>query len=400
MQYLAKRFTQIAMLLVAIILVGAFLAACTPAEAPAQPAPAEATPSTGMSEEATPAAPTVIPKEDRTLVAYAVASKSVGANSLHLLIGEWLGYYAEEGLTIEYRTLGSAGASSAQLASGESNFAVGVFQWIMREFTETGSPVGKAFYEFAYPTKYNFGVKTDSGITTLQDLVGLKVGVDELSEDNVQMLTGWLDSGGVKFDDIEWVPLGLDYAPVALAWQRGEVDAMFSEDSAWGVMDSLGLKFEFLPRPEGFPKIGGLFLRALPSYMEEHPEVVIGFGRASCKGTNFVLENLKGATWIFMQMFPEAAPAGDTIEEQVDALSTSVIYRAIKRDGYRSWDPEYADVCGYISEEEVKDEIQWYGWDITDEQLPLFFTNEFSDEINNFDKEAIRQEAADFTWPR
>ena len=400
MQYLAKRFALPAILLIAAIMAVAILAACTPAAAPTQPPPAEATSPPEATGGEADAVPTFIPMEDRTLVAYAVASKSVGANSLHLLIGEWLGYYAEEGLTIEYRTLGSAGASSAQLDSGESNFAVGVFQWIMREFTETGSPVGKAFYEFAYPTKYNFGVTTDSGITSLQDLVGLKVGVNELSEDNVQQLTSWLGAGGVSFDDVEWVPLGLDYAPVALAWQRGEVDAMFSEDSAWGVMDSLGLDFEFLPRPEGFPKIGGLFLRAQPEYMEAHPEVVVGFGRASCKGTNFVLENLNGATWIFMQMFPEAAPAGDTIEEQVDSLAASVVYRAIKRDGYRSWDPAYQDVCGYISEEEVKDEVEWYQWDITDEQLSLFYTNEFSDEMNNFDKEAIRQEAADFTWPQ
>jgi NitT/TauT family transport system substrate-binding protein len=391
----------------AALLIAVAVAACAPESEEAEPtqAPAEESapaeePTEAPEEAAEPAAPTYIPMEDRTLVAYAVASKSVGANSLHLLIGEWLGYYAEEGLTIEYRTLGSYGASEAQLASGEANFGIGSWQVSMREYEEEGAPVGRFFYEFAYPTKQNFGVKVDDPYESLQDLAGKRVGIMQLDDNNVRMVTAWLNAAGMEFDDVEWVPLGADYAPQALAWQRGEVDAMFSEDSVWGVIEAQGLDFEFLPRPEGFPKVGGLSLSVTPAYIDENPEVVAGFGRASCKGTNFVLENLEAATWIFLQMFPEAAPAGDTVQEQVDALSKSVIYRAVKRDGYRSWDPEKKDICGWISPEEVADERDFQSFNVPDSDLGMFFTNEFSDQVNNFDKEAIREQARNFIWPQ
>ena len=79
--------------------------------------------------------------------------------------------------------------------------------------------------------------------------------------------------------------MGLDYGPQAAAWQAGRIDALFSEDSAWGAIEAAGLQFRFIPRPRGFPKIGGLMVGAKRDFIDRNRKAIEGFGRTSCKGT-------------------------------------------------------------------------------------------------------------------
>lgn len=337
-----------------------------------------------------------------TKIRYAVASRSVGANSLHLLIGEYLGYYKEEGLTIEYQTLGSYGVSEAALASGRAELGISSFQQQLLEFGQDQGPIGVAFYEFAYPNKYDFAVLEGSPVKSAKELEGKRVGINELGQGTgaMPMALRWLEIGGVDPEKVTWVPVGLDYGPQAAAWKAGRIDALFSEDSAWGTIESVGLKFRFLPRPARFPKIGGLMVGARREYMDKNRAVIEGFGRVSCKGTNFVMENPKAAAWIFLQMYPQAGSPGKSVPEQVEAIYKSIEYRAIRRDGYRSWAPATRNVCGWIPLEEFNNEVEWWGTGGKVADPKKFYTNEFSQAINRFDKEAIRKQAREFKWPK
>jgi NitT/TauT family transport system substrate-binding protein len=381
---------EIKLFLILIFLMGLLLAGCTPSSI-TETAPTEVIPTETTEPE------TEILKEPEELVTirWATAVKAVSPIVINTLVGEYLGFYAEEGLTMEFSALGSAPAVMAALDQEDADIGVGVPSFQLPVVAQGDDLPAINFYEYTYPFKWDWAVLPDSPITDVSQLKGMKVGVSNYATSDYPMGQLMLKAAGLDPEtDVEWIAVG-EGAPAGVALERGEIDALVHFDTGFGMMEMSGLEFRYLPKPKDLPRVGGLYLQATREFMDEHPEMVIGFGRAVAKSTVFCLENPEACSYAFIQMYPEVAPKGKELPEQVADIV------AVWKNRSKIWScyDESITQWGYILESEWLDEVPFAGLEGQIDDVSVFYTNEFIDEINNFDTEAIKKYAREYPLP-
>src|SRR5262249_35329750 len=129
-------------------------------------------------------------------------------------------------------------------------------------------------------------------------------------------------------------------------------------------------------------------------FLKEHRAAALGVMRGMLKAENFIQANPEAAAYEFIQMFPEAAPKGKSIEEQVKAVINPVSKRAPLYSNYDS-----SALQGAMSAKEWEDEIVFAGLQDKIKDPSSFYTNELVVEANQFDKARIREEAKSFPLP-
>jgi hypothetical protein len=102
-----------------------------------------------------------------------------------------------------------------------------------------------------------------------------------------------------------------------------------------------------------------------------------------------VLANPRAGAKVFLDLYPETAPRGASQEEAIK----SVLFAAQRR--IPLYKPPYPNTkMGFIREEELKLDATFLGVDIKDVK-PLF-TNDLIDEINDFDRSKIVDQAKSY----
>ena len=167
------------------------------------------------------------------------------------------------------------------------------------------------------------------------------------------------------------------------------IDALAYFDTGFGQIDAAGIAMRMLPRPKNIPLIGGLFISAKDSFLKENRKVAIGFARAVNKASEFLLANPEaGAARV-----PEDV-SGDRAARASEADAVKSVLFAAKRriPLYR---PPYENTkMGFIREEELKLDAKFLSLDIKD--LKPIYTNDMIDEINNYDRGKIIEQAKSY----
>jgi len=326
-------------------------------------------------------------------IRWAVAVKVMSPIVINTVVGDYLGYFAEEGLTLETLTLGSNPAVIAALDKGDTDIGVGVPSFQLPIAAKGDRMPAVNFYEYTYPFKWDWVVKPDSPITDIAQLRGKKVGVSSFGITDYPMGQLVLKMVGIAPQDVQWIAVG-EGAPAGVALERGQIDALFHYDTGFGLMEMAGFKFRYLPRPKGLPMVGGLYLSTTREFLNKNRAMAVGMGRATAKATVFCLENAEACAYAFVQMFPEAAPKGQPLPQQVKAIMGVFAKRS------KLWAP-YGPVkkWGYILETEWWDEVKFADLMGKVTGVRQFFTNELIDEINNFDQDVIRKQARAYKLP-
>lgn len=310
------------------------------------------------------------------------------------VIPEYLGWFRQEGITVEAVPLGSDAAMEAALDSGNVEVidAVPSFQLPM---AAKGQPVRAVdFFEYTYPFKWSMAVKPGSPIKSLADLRGKKIGVISLGVSDYPVGRAVMRVAGLDPDkDVSWLAVG-EGVTAGIAVERGDVDALYSIDTIFGTIEAAGIGLSYLPLPTNIPRVGGIYLAALPEFIRDHRAQIVGFGRGVAKAQVFIQENPEAAAYIFAKMYPEALPKGKSLEEQVKAIEVPLIKRM---KIYHSYDP--AAPWGSIKESEWQDEIKFWGVQDKIKSTANFYTNDLIAEINNFDENAVKAEARNFKLP-
>src|ERR1700721_589162 len=195
----------------------------------------------------------------------------------NILIPEFLGYYREEGLTLEFLPLGPNSVVMEQIASRRIDFATAV------------------------PA--------------------------------VQLP----------------VP-GREGVPAGQALQRGAIDALFDYDTQFGQIEAVGIKLRYVKLPDNVPHVGGLYITARPEMLREHRNWSVGVGRAVAKAQVFIRENPRAAAYVFLQMFPAAAPKASTLDQQLHAIMIPIVKR---QEFFSSYDKSVTK-WGQLSAAELK----------------------------------------------
>lgn len=334
-------------------------------------------------------------QQDLQPIRFAIATKAISPIVINILIPEYLGYYAEEGLTVEVIPLGSNQAAMAALAQGRVDFSVGVpsFQLPLAAQGEAMPMIN--FYEYTYPFKWAVAVSPDSDVQSLEDLRGQTVGVANFGTTDYPVGQALFQLAGLDPEnDVEWLAVG-EGVTAGQALQKGDIAALVYYDTGFGQIEAAGIDMRYLPLPENTPKVGGLYVATSQKVLDEHKDWAVGVARAIAKGSLFVETNPEAAAHIYLQMYPEAAARGATLAEQIEAVAVPIRKRMPL---YRSYDPDITR-WGDIRAQEWQDELSFLGLEGQVEDTSQFYTTDLIDEINQFDESEVIEDAQNYEIP-
>ncbi len=317
---------------------------------------------------------------------FGMGTKSMNATTINMVIGEALGFNRQEGFSIEPVPLGAI--SSVQIATdnGDVQFGVGAPSFALPLFARGELPPIVSFYEYTYPYKWDVAVLPDSPSKTYQDLRGRKIGVSGLGTTDYPVTRAVFANLDIDPDnDLQWLAVG-EGVTAGVALQRGAIDALAYFDTGFGQIESAGMKLRILPRPANVPMIGGFFVTARRDYLQQNRKTAVGFGRSGAKASEFILASPEAGAKVLLDAYPELAPRGAAQADAIKAVLTPVLRRM------QLFRPPYPNLkMGEISEDELRREAEFLKLTISDFK-PLY-TNELIDEIHNFDKQAIIDQA-------
>ncbi len=324
---------------------------------------------------------------------FGVANKAANPLIAPFVVPEYLGYFKTEGLSTEVALLGTNAGTAAAAEQGRIDAVVGVPSFQL-QLLAAGKPVNFInYYEYVYPFKWGVAMKPDAPFKTLADLKGLKVGVHSFGTAEYEVGKILLKLSGLNPDkDVSWLSVG---EGGGYALQNGDISALVYFDTGFGQIEASGVKLAYLPLPPNVPKVGGLYISALSKPFKERRTDFVGYARGVAKGQVFIEANPEAASYIYLQMYPEAAPRGWAMQDKVNAVLNPIMKR---QPTSKSYDPTVTDL-GYINPRESFADIEFLGLQDKLKTAEFLYTNELIKEINDFDREAIRSEARNFKLP-
>ena len=339
--------------------------------------------------------PPFVEAADLDSIRFGFATKAVSPILINILIPEKLGYYGKEGISVECIPLGSNEAVMASLDAQRIQFGVGVPSFQLPLVAKGDKLPAINFYEYTYPFKWSMAVKPDSPVKSLADLKGKTIGVTGFGLSEYPVGKAVMTLAGFNADkDVTWLAVGEEIR-AGQALDRGDIDALFYYDTGFGAIEAAGIRMRYVPLPDNVPKVGGLYLAATETMLIQKKKWAVGLGRGVAKASLFIRTNPEAASYVFLQMFPEAGARGKSISEQVRAIMVPVLKRMPL---YVSYD-ETQRQWGRISPAEWQAETKFAGLGDKIKDTSRFFTNDLIDEINDFDKGEVVAAAKDFKLP-
>ncbi len=311
-------------------------------------------------------------------------------------VGQEMGYFEEEGLTVDTVNADGSVAAVQAIAGGNGDItpadAGSVLAGIQGNVPVTA--VGGLVQNWPW----RIATLPGSDVTSPEDLDGRRIGVISLASGSAPYARAFVNDAGLDPEgDVELVPVGVG-AQAAAALTGGDVDALALYTQAYQIIEDSGTTLEYLDNPDIFDGIRSLTYTVAESAIEEDPEVYERFLRAAYKSLLFSAANPEAA----MRMGYEAYPAilgGADPESRLDAdvsALTAWLETATPAEG----EPADWDNWGEITEEEwekTQDYTVFAGQ--IDEPLPLedVYDDSLLEAANDFDAEAVLQDAEDWT---
>jgi len=328
-------------------------------------------------------------------VRFGFAQTAVSPILINFIVPQYLGYFKDEGLDVELVTLGTNAAVLASVAQNRVEFGVGVPSFQLPVVAKGEQLPAINYFEYTYPFKWAVAVKPDSSVQSLKDLKGKTIGVSSLGVTDFPIGKALMRLSGLDPEkDVQWLAVG-EGVTAGQALQRGSIDALVYFDTGFGQIESVGLKMRYLPLPANLPKVGGLYISASKEFLDTRKKTAVGFARAIAKGSLFVQQNPDAAAYIFIKQYPEAAPRGKSLSQQIEAVRIPVTKRAPL---FTHYDKAVTDL-GRISASEWQDEIDFLGLDGKIKDPSALFTNALIDDINKFDRQKVSEQAKNFKIP-
>ena len=284
-----KRFQNIAVLIVAIVLVSA-LAGCTsttPAPSSAAATTAAATADATTAAETSAAAGSAAPAAEYKFGKLKIQALGGGACGAPSYIAFEKGFFKEEGLDVELVS-GTHEQLTTGLATGEFVVANGDFQF----FPSIQNGLDLKVIGGLHKGCIKIVVPPNSPIKTAADLKGKRIGIDEPGGTPNAVASLTLANAGIDpSSGVTWVTYPLDQLTTAV--DKGEVDAF----AAWDPFGALAVKDKGytalvdLSTTDIFAGKSCCFLYASGKQIAENPEKVAAIARAYQKAAAWIAQN-------------------------------------------------------------------------------------------------------------
>lgn len=312
--------------------------------------------------------------------------------SPYALLADQLGYFAEECIDATVTTTGGQTTTQQALIGKAADIALQTPDSLIVAADSERLPI-TVFYNLIPRSTYEIATLPDSPITSDADLAGKTIGLPAQTDSLTAYVAARLADVGESIDDVQLIATG--YGGTSMeALKSGEIDAFVAWPGLWAAYANSGYETAVLPEPEWQTDYYGMGLGALDSYIEENPEIIEGVSRALAKSSVFLSENPDRAIELFWEEFPARAPLPGQDESVarendmavlssttglmgIETLPVDTMWGA-QTDAKWAAQIQYNKNAGLVSKELTPD---------------MFFTNQFNDAANDFDREAVLSEA-------
>jgi NitT/TauT family transport system substrate-binding protein len=225
------------------------------------------------------------------------------------------GFYADAGLDVKIEPGTGSSQTVQMVAAGQGKIGY-ADSTAATQLIAQGAPL--VVLATIYQSNPNEVIAlSDSGIDSIADLKGKKVGTPVPSS-QASMLPLFLESNGLDASDVELINL----APTSLVQSllQNQVDAILGSIDTYQVqLEQQGAKdlFTAMFADNGVPTVSTSIF-AQREYVEQNPELVSAFVRASLQGWEYATTNPKGAVADVKSVW--GAQASVTTAEELDAI--------------------------------------------------------------------------------
>ncbi len=242
-----------------------------------------------------------------------------------LVVGEALGYFADEGVKVELLPSDTSIPYVAFVQNGQADLA-------MLDQNETINAVLaganiNTVYEVMQNAPEGIAVSSESDIKKVSDLVGTTVGL--VSDRDRAFLQAALDIEGHSIDDVKTVVLGESGPTLAAAIRDQKVSAISGSVFDWATLQAAGIGLSLITPEELLASPANTFAMDAAK-IDEKRDAIEGFLRAWSKGIYVSTFN----TEVVEQMLRIAVPeewedeaAGKSLLEGVIPMNISVTER-------------------------------------------------------------------------
>ena len=309
----------------------------------------------------------------------------------HISFGTELGFFKQQGLEIEVNssTQGSFLVMQQLLAGNLDGIYVALESPIIGELMHKTKFALKFPYNYIRRSLWEIVVLDESPIRTLEDLRGKTIGVGGVSWGNLPVTKALLASSGIKSDDFSFLGVGVG-GPAFRALTTKQVDALNLYETMHATLEANGVKLRRVPLPAEYTDHSSQGFAFREDQITNGADLVIRFGRAMAESTVACNANVEGCVKSFWKENPTLKPIEGSEEAKLRRDSYVVRMRMDRLLWFRDGEPQQ---IGRFSDEDFRLVIQELqrGEVIpkTDLAPNRFYTNEFIEKINDFDKSAV-----------
>lgn len=324
---------------------------------------------------------------ETTSLSYGVSTTNINtALSTYSSLPLALSYWEEEGLSVEVLGFAGGGATIQAMEAGQIDVAVIGSSTVMSAVA-AGAEVDTFFTQ----TTKNFYLPTvpeDSEITEISQLEGASIGVPSLEASSIPAIEAMVEAEGISKDSLEFIAIGTGAEAYAFV-ESGRIEVLGLFDAAAAEIEALGQPLRTVSN-EFFDNLGYQQVVVAPdSQVEENPEAMLGFARGIAKAMVFAEASPEAAVRLHWEVYPESKPTG---VDEATALEQGV--RAL--DARIENSQPVNGVYGLATDQQIQDYMQVLidsGQLETELDVEELWTDEFLDDINDFDADGIRREA-------
>jgi ABC-type nitrate/sulfonate/bicarbonate transport system substrate-binding protein len=343
----------------------------------AQPAATPASNSEGGSKPAT--------------LTIAVPFGAGAPGGIPLWIGDKLGYFQDENLTVKFVNFPGKPAEAVGLVvAKQADLTITAPDTIIVP-TAKGENQGLTWIFTPYQRpSFAIGVPEDSSIKSAKDLEGKNVGMASQGPPFETFMDANIKADGGSADSTKVTVL--PGAPAFEALRKGDIGAYVANRAELALTAQLtDTKMRVLDMPASVENglAGGFMMRA--DSTADQKDAYARFLRAFLKAGMFSQENPDAAVKLNWAMYPASKPSTQSDEE---AMTTAKVVLKTTVDEYRSTaDGQW----GYIAPDRWTAYIEGMGLGAKIPDPSVLYDNSLLKQISNFDQAAVREAARKYT---
>ncbi|WP_075214443.1 ABC transporter substrate-binding protein [Mongoliimonas terrestris] len=305
-----------------------------------------------------------------------------------------LGYFAEEGLDVTIETAGTSGQVLQLVLSGKAQFGMVGPDSVLLAAAKGDVPI-KMIYVLIRKSIYTAAVKPDSPIQDFSGLAGKVVGMPALSTTLEAFTKIRMTDDGAPGPAASIIETGYGVTSME-ALKSGTIDAFIAWPGLFAAYQNAGYDIRLLPYGDWQNDYYGIGLAAREDYIAANPDVIDTIARGLAKSAVFIKTNPEKVVETFWATYPTRAPLpGEDVEEamtkEMRILGATIGQMRIDEfpldfmwgsQDAATWQRHY-------------DLLKKTGQITTDFDPTKFFTNDFNEKANAFDRAPIVASAAE-----